>query len=198
MGNFQMKTWLLLSLLTIGTSLRGQSVPDKYDYEKIRSVRLRPTPFDTNATPTLIYVKRYAEVYFKQSDIKDYINQEIKRDTTTKKMYDSLLNLLNQKKSKIEIVDLLFEYYWTEKQVDSLKTKRLTTDYTRLTNHLIEFIGMDLIYEGKFMLFDPRQHSFIGKGLIGKRHLGKIGSNTFDYYLPDKRKCYSMLTALVD
>jgi hypothetical protein len=75
---------------------------------------------------------------------------------------------------------------------------RLTRDYTKLTNHLIEFIGADLIYEGKFMLLDPRTNNFINKGLIGKRHLGKIGSNTFDYYLPDKRKFYTIVTALVE
>jgi hypothetical protein len=57
---------------------------------------------------------------------------------------------------------------------------------------------MDLIYEGKFMLFDPRKHDFIDKGLTGKRHLGKIGTNTFDYYLPDKKKFYTIVTALVD
>src|SRR5436190_3040172 len=101
-----MKTCLLFLLLTTWTLVRGQGGPGQYDYEKIRSVKLRPTFFETTRTPTLIYIKRNAEVYFKQSDIKDYINQAIKRDTTSKKMYDSLLNLLNQKKSRIEIIDL--------------------------------------------------------------------------------------------
>jgi len=36
-------------------------------------------------------------------------------------------------------------------------------NYSKITNHVIEFIGADLIYEGKFMLFDPSKNQFMTK-----------------------------------
>ena len=195
--NFQKMRLLTLILLTVTTSLFGQAVGNKYDFYRMKSVKLRPTKFQADSIPTLIYIKRNGELYFKQSDIRTYIQEAIKRDSTDKKVVDELLTLVNGDKKKIEIVDLLWET-WTQKEVDSLQLKRLTTDYSRLTNHLFDVIGADLIYEGKFMVYSPSSNKFIDKGLKGKWHGAKQGSTTYDFLLPDGTRFYSIITSLVD
>jgi hypothetical protein len=187
----------VIILFAFSTNVFGQGLGDKHDYYKHKMVTLKPAKFNLDSTPTLIYVKKNAEIYFKQSDVRDYIHEEIRRDSTYKMLEGELLNLVNGDKIKIEVVDFLFEF-WTSKEIDSLKSRRLTNDYSNLINHWIEFIGADLIYEGKFMLYEPSSGRFVEKGLKGKWQGAQIGSTTWDYLLPDRRKFYSLITSFVD
>jgi hypothetical protein len=187
-----------LILMTISTSLCGQhAIGDKYEFYKMKSVELKPAKFQPDTVPTLVYIKRNGEIYFRQSDIRTYIQEASSRDSTDKRIVTELLALVNGGKKKIEIIDLLFET-WTSSEFDSLKSKRQTNEYSRLTNHLIEFIGADLIYEGKFMVYNPSSNNFIAKGLKGKWHGTKQGVTSYDYLLPDKKKFYSIVTSIVD
>src|SRR5260221_2000459 len=186
---------LTIVLILIVSNLLGQT-KDKYDYGRLKSVNLTTTKFKEEITPTLIYVKRNAEIHFKKSDIEKYIQDEIGRDSIYKRYSDQLVDLLAKDGNRIEIIDLLFDIR-TSQEADSLKAK-WKGNYSKITNHVIEFIGADLIYEGKFMLFDPSKNQFIDKGIRGKRHLVKMGANTFNYYMPDGKIFYSITTGLVE
>ncbi|MEQ9102995.1 MAG: hypothetical protein RIF36_07470 [Imperialibacter sp.] len=189
---------LPLILMTISTSLFGQhAIGDKYEFYKMKSVKLKPTTFQADSVPTLVYIKRNGEIYFRQSDIRTYIQEAISRDSTNKKVVTELLTLVNGEKKRIEIIDLLFEA-WTSSESDSLKAKRLTSEYSSVINHLMEFIGADLIYEGKFMVYSSVANQFINKGLKGKWVGTKQGSTTYDFLLPDRSRFYWIHTSFVD
>jgi hypothetical protein len=168
---------------------------DKYPYGQFKTIKLVPTYFNIEKENIFIYSKNFVDIYFKQSDIKAYIFEAIKRDTAIAKIDKELLDLLSENRKEIWITDLLYDLR-TKKETDNLRlTKKIEQFNDRITG-VIEFIGADLIYEGKFMIYSPADKRFIYKGLKGKRLKGQLGNRYYIYVLPGGKAFYSIVTAL--
>ena len=182
---------ILLTILTANSF--GQSW-DKYPYGQFGTRKLRPTKFDIEQNNILIYLKRNVNIYFKQSDIKEYILEACERDSTNRIAYKQILDLMNENRKKIEIVDLVFSY--SKNEADSVMKAIKLESFNRDLNYTFEFLGADLIIDGKFMIYSLKQTKFIDSGLKAKPTKGIYGNRYYNYFLPDGKSFYSIVTTL--
>jgi len=190
-----MKILLLIILTTLTTSSFAQVYWDKYPYGQFKTRKLTPTHFNIEGENIFVYSKNYVDIYYRQSDIKAYILDAIKRDSTNKRIDKELFDLVNENRKEIRITDLLYSLQ-TAKETDSLRqTKQIEQFNDRITD-VFEFIGADLIYEGKFMIYSHADKKFIKNGLKGKRFKGQLGNRSYIYVLPNGKTFYSIVTTL--
>ena len=164
--------------MTVTANSFAQVYWDKYPYGQFRTIKLTPTHFDIRQENILIYSKNFVDLYFRQSDIKAYIFDAVKRDSTNKRIDKELLDLLSENRKEIWITDLLYSLR-TEKETDSLRQTRKIEQFNDRITGVMEFIGADLIYEGKFMIYSHVDDRFLEKGLKGKRFKGQLGNRYY-------------------
>jgi hypothetical protein len=63
-------------------------------------------------------------------------------------------------------------------------------------NNEFESIGLDLILNGKFMVYSIRDKKMMFDGLKVVKSDGLYGTEYLDFIFPDKSKFYYMITAL--
>jgi len=159
------------------------------DYYKIRSKKLTAIKFDTVKTDFLLVEGKHAQVYFRQSDLRKYIDADraviSNRPMTIKEWtYDNLYDLVNQGEHRIHLYD--WGHSYTEQERISMgKTVNHRMLETIIVNELFT-IGPDLIYDGQFMIFDKTKSEFVTKKMKIKKVRGVMGGYSLYFYLPDR------------
>lgn len=159
------------------------------DYYKIRSKKLTAVQFDTVKTAFLVVEGKYARVYFRQSDLRNYIAADravvSNRPMTIKEWtYDNLYDLIDQGEHRIQLYDWGHSYTEQER-IDMGKTVNHRMLESIIVNELF-YIRPDLIYDGQFMIFDKTTSEFITKKMKIKRVRGVMGGYSLYFYLPDR------------
>ncbi len=178
----------LLMLLFLLNKIAGFS---QIDYHSIDNQKLTTIRFDTISERTFVYIKPNARLYFRISDIKHSI------DSLSKTKYNKisgLIDTLNSKQNKIEIIDLGYSY-GNEDREKIIRKRKITNKILKI-NDEFESIGLDLILNGKFMVYSIKDKKMIFEGLKAIKSDGLYGTEYLDFIFPDKTKFYNLVTAL--
>ena len=181
----------LLTLLFLFNKLVGFS---QIDYHSINNQKLTTIRFDTISERTFVYIKPNARLYFRISDIKQSVDSLY---GLLKNKYDKtsdLVDTINSKQNRIEIIDLGYSYGNVDR--DKLMKKRKISNKILKINNEFEPIGIDLILNGKFMVYSVKDKKMIFDGLKAVKSDGLYGTEYLDFIFPDKTKFYYMVTAL--
>jgi hypothetical protein len=149
--------------------------------ERISSIELHPTYIDTLNENTLVIHKRYATIYFKQSDIQEYVKHQDKFGLPLVEKFIITNSILQAKKNRIDFKDWFAEYTEQEK----LYLKLL--DYNGIDHMAMPelwFIGYNLIKEGKFMIFENNIRETVYNGLKMINQNSEFGINSVQFQLP--------------
>jgi hypothetical protein len=183
------RTMICLIILFITINASAQ-----IDYNKIRIQRLSPIVIDTISESILVIRKRHAVLYFRQSDIKDYIKPFNKLGVRIDTRHDNLIKLLNTNSSKIILTDWWFDYTNDDRRKIFGNENYVNEEKKYLSE--IHYIGADLIHDGKFMIIDRESNEIVTKRLRMKRIRGLYGTRYVDFQLPDRRRFWNVLTIL--
>ena len=179
-----------IALLLITLTIQSYSQVDL----GIHRQKLNPTFIDTTKENVFVYEVPNAILYFKQDDIKKFINNSDNKGVLSNYGYKTLLDTLTKTTRQIIITDFYF-YYDQEKRDSIFKEHPEDLTKKRLTEEFY-FIGAGLILKGKFMVYSKDKKAFIIKGLKAEKRKGYLGQETLDFYLPNKKRFYSIITAL--
>lgn len=185
-----MKSGLIVSFLflsALATAQPGTSFDKPGDLTAIK--------MNLDAEKVFVYIKLNAKIYFRVSDVIEYIDSisntnnflQTKNLTILK---DTLLSVSKQ----IEITDYCYSFV-NEKREKIIKKHKITNSYLQI-NQCFEYIGSDLILQGKFMVYSLKYKDFIFEGLRAEKSEGLYGTEYLDFIFPDKTKFYSVVIAL--
>jgi hypothetical protein len=132
------------------------------DYGKIDKSELHPILIDTINENILVVHKRYATLYFKQSDIREYSKQN-KFGLPNDQSFLITSAILGSKKKRIDLNDWINEYSDAEKKLNF----RFKTDqsFDQMAMPELWYIGSGLISDSKFMILDNISGKIIYSGL---------------------------------
>jgi hypothetical protein len=181
----------LLTLLFLLNKIAGFS---QIDYHSIDNQKLTTIRFDTLSERTFVYIKPNARLYFRISDIKQSVDSLYGLSKTKYNKTSDLIDTLNSKQNKIEIIDLGYSYGNDDRE--KIMRKRKIPNKILKINNEFESIGLDLILNGKFMVYSIRDKKMIFDGLKVVKSDGLYGTEYLDFIFPDKSKFYYMITAL--
>ena len=179
-----------LSLLFLVLTIQSYS---QVDFE-IRRQKLKPTVIDTTKENIFIYEVSNAILYFRQDDIKSFIDNPENKNILVNYGYQVFKDTLAKTVGRIEIKDIYFSY--DQRQRDSIFRLQPENILIKNLNEEFYFIGAGLILNGEFMIYSKAKKIFITKGLIAKRQNGYLGGQSLNFYLPDKKGFYSITTRL--
>jgi hypothetical protein len=164
------------------------------DYRSIDNRKLNPSKFDLTTEKIFVYIKPKAVLYFKNSDILNYLDSLYKHKSDfmikTIDLYDTLKSI----QQKIVITDLNYSY-GNEDRSKIIKKQKVSDKILKI-NEEFEYIGIDLVLSDKFMVFSNKDKNFIFDGLKAVQSNGFYGTTYLEFILPDKTCFYSMVTAL--
>lgn len=181
-----------ISLLFITLTIQSYSQVDF----GIRRQKLKPTFIDTTKENIFIYEVPNAILYFKQNDIKNFIDNPENKNALSNYGYKIFQDTLTKKARQIRITDIYF--YYDLAQRDSIFRQQPENILTKLLSEEFYFLGAGLILNGHFMVYSKADKKFITKNLIAKRQKEYLGGRTLQFYLPDKKQFYYIVTALGD
>jgi len=160
----------------------------------IRKQKLRPIFIDTTRENIFIYEVPNAILYFKQDDIKNFIDNPENKNVLVNYGYKTFQDTLTKKTRQIKITDVYFSY--DQLQRDSIFRQQPENILTKRLNEEFYFLGAGLILKGQFMVFSKADKKFIIKGLVAKRQKGYLGQRNLLFYLQDKKLFYDIVIAL--
>jgi hypothetical protein len=160
----------------------------------IRKQKLKPTFIDTTRENTFVYEVPNAILYFKQGDIKSFIDNPDNKNILANYGYKTFLDTLTKKSRQIKVTD--FYFYYDEAQRDSIFQQQPENREIKKLSEEFYFLGAGLILKGQFMVYSKADKKFITKRLIAKRRKGFLGQQTLQFYLPDKKQFYYITTRL--
>ena len=181
-----------ITLLLITLAIQSYSQVDL----GIRRQKLKPTFVDTAKENTFVYEVPNAILYFKQDDIKSFIDNPDNKNILANYGYKMFLDTLTKKTPQIKVTD--FYFYYDEAQRDSIFKQHTENLATKKLSEEFYFIGAGLILKGQFMVYSKGDKKFITKRLIAKKEKGYFGQESLQFYLPNKKQFYYVVTALGD
>jgi hypothetical protein len=152
----------------------------------IRRQKLKPTFIDTTKENIFVYEVPNAILYFKQDDIKSFIDNPENKNALGNYGYKTFQEILVKKVRQIKITDIYFSY--DQAQRDSIFRQQPENISTKQLNEEFYFLGAGLILNGQFMVYSKTDKKFITKNLIAKRQKAYLGGKTLEFYLPDKKQ----------
>ena len=148
---------------------------------RISSIELHPAYIDTLNENTLVIHKRYATIYFKQSDIHEYVKHQDKFGLPLAEKFIITNAILQAKKKRIDFKDWVAEY--TEEEKLSLRLFDYRGfDYMAMPE--LWYIGCDLIKDGKFMVFENNTRTIVSSEIKMINQIGDFGINIVQFQLP--------------
>ena len=183
---------LRFSIALLFTALTIQSF-SQVDFG-IRKQKLRPIFIDTTRENIFIYEVSNAILYFKQDDIKNFIDNPENKNVLANYGYRTFQDILTKKTRQIKITDVYF--YYDQRQRDSIFRQQPENVLTKQLNEEFYFLGAGLILRGQFMVYSKAYKKIITKGLVAKRQKGYLGQRNLVFYLQDKKPFYDIVTAL--
>jgi hypothetical protein len=160
----------------------------------IRRQKLKPIFFDTTHENIFVYEVPNAMLYFRQDDIKKFIDNTGNKNALANYGYKTFQDTLSKSTKRIEIKDILFSYDQTQR--DSIFKHEPKNTFAQKLNEEFYFIGAGLILSGHFMIYSKDKNKFVTKTLIAKRERGYLGERHLSFYLPDGHQFYYIVTAL--
>ena len=160
----------------------------------IRRQKLKTTFFDTATENIFVYEVSNAIIYFKQTDIKKFIDNADNKDVLANYGYKTFNDTLAKNIKQIKIIDVHF--YYDQTQRDSIFGQQPENTLTKKLNEEFYFLGAGLILKGQFMVYSKSEKKFVSKRLIAKRQKEYLGGRTLQFYLPDKKQFYYIVTRL--
>jgi len=161
---------------------------------RIRKQKLKPTFIDTTKEKIIIYEVPNAILYFRQDDIKSFIDNPENKNILANYGYQALQDTLAKTAGRIKITDIYFSY--DQRQRDSIFRQQPENILTEKLNEEFYFLCAGFILNGRFMVYSKSKKIFIIKGLIARRQKGYLGEESLQFYLPDKKGFYSIVTRL--
>jgi hypothetical protein len=183
---------LQFSIALIFTALTIQSY-SQVDFG-IRKQKLRPIFIDTIRENIFVYEVPSAILYFKQDDIKYFIDNPENKYVLANYGCTTFQDTLTKKSRKIKITDVYFNY--DQRQRDSMFRQQPENVLTKQLNEEFYFLGAGLILRGQFMVYSKTDKNFITKGLVAKRQKGYLGQRNLVFYFQNKKPFYEIVTAL--
>ena len=164
------------------------------DYDKIKNQRLTPIIIDTLNESVIVIQKRFATLYFKQSDIKEYLKSYNILGVRIDMNHKNIDKLLSENKPYIRMIDYWYSY--TEEERNKLsRNLNYSNEYEKFLSEMY-YVGADLIHYGKFMIIDNKTRKIILKGLkIGKQD-GYYGTEYAQFLLPSGKSFWYIVTVL--
>jgi len=182
---------LRFSIALLFTTLTFHSI-SQVDFG-IRKQKLHPIYIDTARDNIFIYEVPNAILYFKQEDIKNFIDNPENKTVLANYGYKTFQDTLTQKTRKIIIT--YFYFYYDQRQRDSIFRQQPENILAKQLNEEFYFLGAGLMLRGQFMVFSKADKKFITKGLVAKKIKGYLGQNRLVFYLQDKKPFYDIVTA---
>lgn len=162
------------------------------NYCKITSQELTPIVIDTISEPIVVINKRYATIYFKQSDIKLYMESD--KRVFKKNNYTNLKEILSKDSTKIVLNDWWYSY-GDEERLKLFGNINYTNNDRKYLDELY-YIGADLIHDGKFMIKEKKSRKIVSKKMRMKKEEGLFGTQYIYFQLPNKKNFWYIVTAL--
>lgn len=164
------------------------------DYYKIKSQRLTPIIIDTLNESVIVIQKRFATVYFKQSDIKEYLKSYNVIGERIDMNHKNIDKLLSENKPYIRMTDWWYSY--TEEERNKLsRNPNYSIEYEKFLDEMY-YVGADLIHYGKFMIIDNHTKKIIIKGLKIKKQDGYYGTEYAQFLLPSRKSFWYIVTVM--
>ena len=101
---------------------------------------------------------------------------------------------MTKKPHIIKVIDVYF--YYDAAQRDSIFQQQPENWATKKLSEEFYFLGAGLILNGQFMVYSKADKKFLSKGLIAKRRNEFLGQRTLQFYMPDKKQFYYVITRL--
>jgi hypothetical protein len=185
-----MKSALIVSFLFISALANAQPGSS---FDKPRD--LTAIKMNLNTEKLFVYIKPNAKIYFRVSDIIEYIDSISNTNNFLQiKNLIVLKDILLLDSKQIEITDYCYSFD-NEKREKIIKKHKINNIDIQI-NQCFEYIGSDLILQGKFMVYSLKYKDFIFEGLKAEKSEGLYGTEYLDFIFPDKTKFYSIVVAL--
>ncbi|MBF8964309.1 hypothetical protein I0P70_13730 [Pontibacter sp. FD36] len=179
---------ILFSLILIQTTAYSQ-----VDFDKIKQKRLEPITIDTVNEDVLIVEKRFATLYFKKADVREYAIPHNNLGVRIDQHHDNLLEVVNTS-GDTRLVDWWNDY--TDEERQSIHgDPNFVNEHKKALSELY-YVGADLIHDGKFMVVDKASGEEVRKGLKIKRVNGLYGSRYVEFLLPNGQKFWHLVIRL--
>jgi hypothetical protein len=146
-----------------------------------QKVELHPIIVDTINESILIVHKRYATLYFKQSDIQEYSRLQNKLGLPNDQSFIIVTALLQSKKKRIDLNDWINEYSDAEKKLNF--RFRINQGIDQMAMPEMWYIGYGLIRESKFMILDNNSRKIIFSGLTMNTQNEEFGTRIIQFQL---------------
>ncbi len=168
------------------------------NYDEIKSENFYSTKIDTINDKVLIVEMKNAIVIFKQCDLDSIIkNTDNTADIGSFRYYEKYNNiekLLQSNKQKIKLTDYWYDYGDAER-IKMFGNRNYSNPDKNPLGELIH-IGGDLIYAGKAMIIEKRNHEFVTKKMKIQRVNGLYGTRYVEFRLPNKKSFWRIFTRL--
>lgn len=151
---------------------------------RVSNRQLETIHIDTLKEEVLIVDKRVANLYFKKSDIKEFINQYDSLDKDEETNFPYTLELLKRQGSQ-RLVD-----WWHSYTAEERKNMFGEYDYSNEDKKYMTeffFLAPYLLRDGKFMIVDKRSGEVIREGLKLENVKDQMGTTSIMYRMPDDK-----------
>lgn len=189
-SKYRMRAIRLISVLKILVIAKSCS---QKAYDKIGNRKLEPISIDTLTEDVLITDKRVATLYFKQSDVKEYIRKydslENKNGSTFPKTHELLSRNGNPR-----LIN-----WWYSCTYEERKKLVGTGEYSNKDKEYIDeffYLAPDLIRDGRFMIIDKASGEEVRKGLRMKKVKGLYGGSSIQFRLPSGEPFWYQIISL--
>jgi|GEM_PF-5750176 len=153
------------------------------DYNKLKKQKIHPIRIDTLNENIIIVHQRFYTLYFRQSDIKEYA-----------KIYSEKINvLLNEKNRRTDLNDWS-EY--TDDEINRLSGMRNFPDKDKPVLVEFNYLGAELINNGKFMIIERQTGNVIENGIKMKKIHERNGSSFVQFHLSSGLVFWEIITRL--
>ena len=176
----------------LGVYFFSPAIHAQIDYHKIKKQKLFPIQIDTLSEQVLVIQKKFAIIYFRQSDIKQYLEAEDTLGVRINRNHSNLDSLLSLDFTKIKLTDWWFDY--TDEERERLFGNKNYSNQDKIYLSELRRFGADLIHDGKFMLLDRTTKKIIIKKMRIKRIKGLFGTRYVEFQLPDNKSFWDIVT----
>jgi hypothetical protein len=188
-----MRKFFLTLGLTILLSLNSVC---QNSHENISSFDLIPIFIDTINEKIFVVHKRYATLYFKQSDIQEYIKHLNPYGLPSKEYFPIINAMLYSNKQRIDLKDWSIEYTDEEKNQNS--RLKINQDFDQIAMQWLLYLGLGLIHNGKFMIVNNQSGRIIDKGLKMISQNGEYSIKNVQVQLPSGFFFWRTITIIGD
>ena len=161
------------------------------DYDKIKRRRLIPIAIDTVKEDVLIVKKRFATLYFRKTDVRQYATSHNNLEVRIDQHHNHLLGVINES-GVTRLVDWWGDYSDEERQRIHGDADFVNKDKEPISE--LYYVGADLIHDGKFMVLNKASGEVIKKNLKLKRVKGLFGTRYVIFSMPNGQKFWHLVT----